>query len=67
MNWFEEQRRIAERQIAAMVEDQKHEVYEHNLEEVVRSLMHKLEERDHEIATLRQKIQFSIKEEATSG
>jgi peptidoglycan hydrolase CwlO-like protein len=67
MNWFEEQRRIAERQIAVMVEDQKHEVYEHSLEEAVRSLMHKLDERDQEIAALRQKIQSLTKEEVTSG
>lgn len=66
MNWFEHQAEIAERQIAAMVNDQKHEVYEHSLEEALRSLMHKLEERDAEIAALRQKIQFLTKEEAPS-
>lgn len=66
MNWFEHQAEIAERQIAAMVNDQKHEAYEHSLEEAVRSLMHKLDERDAEIAALRQKIQSLTKEETPS-
>lgn len=41
--------------------------YAHNLEEVVRSLMHKLEERDREIAALRKQIESLTEEESTSG
>lgn len=57
MNWFEHQVEIAERQIAAMVSDQQHEKYEHSLEETVRHLMHKLDERDKEIVRLRAEIE----------
>lgn len=57
MNWFKHQAEIAERQIAAMVSDQQHEAYEHSLEETVRHLMHKLEERDREIARLRAEVE----------
>jgi transcriptional regulator of NAD metabolism len=67
MNWFDEQRAIAERLVAVMVEDHKHEVYEHNLEETVRGLMHKLEERDREIVALRNKIHTLTVKEEVSG
>ena len=63
MNWFEHQAEIAQRQIAAMEADFRHEVYAHNLEEAVRSLMQKLDERDQEIVALRQKIDSLTKEE----
>lgn len=64
MNWFEQQASIAERQLAAMVSDHKHEVYEHNLEQTVRSLMQKLDERDQEIARLRELINNLTREES---
>lgn len=67
MNWFEHQAAIAHRQLAAMERDFKHEQYEHSLEEAVRGLIQKLEERDREIAALRQKIESLTKEEAING
>lgn len=67
MNWFEHQTAIAHRQLAAMERDFQHEMYEHNLEEAVRSLIQKLEDRDREIAALRHKIESLTKEEATNG
>lgn len=63
MNWFDEQKAIAERLVAVMVEDHKHEVYEHNLEETVRGLMTKLGERDREIAALRERLQTLTEKE----
>lgn len=56
MNFWDEQRAIAERLVAVMEQDFKHEMYEHNLEETVRGLMQKLAERDAEISRLRQSL-----------
>jgi hypothetical protein len=63
MDWFEEQKAIAARQIAAMTSDHAHKTYEHSLEETVRSLMSKLDERDLEIARLRELITNLTKED----
>lgn len=65
MNWFEHQTEIAHRQLAAMERDFKHEAYEHNLESALRGLIQKLEERDREIAALRQQIESLTKEDAS--
>lgn len=67
MTWFDEQRAIAERLVAVMVEDNKHEIYEHNLEEALRGLIQKLEERDKEIAALRDRIHTLTAKEEVSG
>lgn len=57
MNWFDEQKAIAERLVAVMADDFQHEQYEHSLESAMTGLIRKLEERDQEISRLRAEIE----------